>query len=45
MQKGFMYLIGIIDVYSRMIVGWELSNTLSIYSVNASDKKSDKRIR
>ncbi len=29
MNKGFMYLIAIIDVYSRMIVGWGLSNTLS----------------
>lgn len=28
MQKGFMYLTAIIDVYSRFIVGWGLSNTL-----------------
>lgn len=28
MAKGFMYLIGIIDVYSRFIVGWELTNSL-----------------
>ena len=28
MQKGFMYLTGIIDVYSRKIVSWGLSNTL-----------------
>ncbi len=28
MQKGFMYLTAIIDVYSRYIVGWGLSNTL-----------------
>jgi len=33
MRKGFMYLTAIIDVYSRMIVGWGLSNTLSNYSV------------
>lgn len=33
MVRGFMYLIAIIDVYSRMIVGWGLSNTLSNYSV------------
>lgn len=28
MKAGFMYLTAIIDVYSRMIVGWGLSNTL-----------------
>jgi len=28
MQKGFLYLTAIIDVYSRYIVGWEISNTL-----------------
>ncbi|MFA0960334.1 IS3 family transposase [Roseivirga sp. BDSF3-8] len=28
MAKGFMYLTGIIDVYSRYIVGWQLSNSL-----------------
>ena len=29
MKKGFMYLTAIIDVYSRKIVGWGLSNTLT----------------
>lgn len=28
MRHGFMYLYAIIDVYSRHIVGWSLSNTL-----------------
>ncbi len=28
MRHGFMYLYAIIDVYSRYIVGWRLSNTL-----------------
>ena len=28
MQKGFMYLTAIIDIYSRKIVCWGLSNTL-----------------
>lgn len=29
MEGGFMYLYAIIDVYSRYILGWRLSNTLS----------------
>ncbi|MCP4486356.1 MAG: IS3 family transposase [Gammaproteobacteria bacterium] len=29
MQKGFMYLTAIIDVYSRKIIAWGLSNSLS----------------
>lgn len=28
LQTGFMYLIAIIDVFSRYILSWELSNTL-----------------
>ena len=28
MTSGFMYLTAIIDVYSRFIVGWNISNTL-----------------
>ena len=28
MRHGFLYLTAIIDVYSRFIVGWSLSNTL-----------------
>lgn len=28
MNKGFMYLTAIIDVYSRFVVGWNLHNTL-----------------
>lgn len=28
MKNGFMYLTAIIDVYSRFIVGWGISNTL-----------------
>ncbi len=28
MAKGFMYLMALIDVYSRYIVGWDLSNSL-----------------
>ena len=32
MARGFMYLTAIIDVYSRYIVGWGLSNTLDAAS-------------
>lgn len=28
MPKGFMYLVAIMDLYSRYIVGWSLSNTM-----------------
>ncbi len=28
MPKGFMYLIGILDVYSRKILSWSISNTM-----------------
>ena len=28
MRNGFMYLTAIIDVYSRFIVGWQISNSL-----------------
>lgn len=29
---GFMYLVALIDVYSRFVVGWSLSNTLDTQS-------------
>lgn len=32
MKNGFLYLTAIIDVYSRFIVGWGLSNTLEAES-------------
>lgn len=28
MKKGFMYLVAIIDLYSRYVVNWSLSNTM-----------------
>ncbi len=28
MAKGFMYLVAIIDLHSRFVVGWSLSNTM-----------------
>ncbi|WP_379020389.1 DDE-type integrase/transposase/recombinase, partial [Parapedobacter deserti] len=30
MFRGFMYLFAIIDVYSRRIMGWSTSNTMSV---------------
>ena len=35
MRNGFMYLTAIIDVYSRFIVGWGVSNTLSAQASHA----------
>jgi putative transposase len=29
MKQGFMYLCAVIDVYSRYVVGWGISNTMS----------------
>lgn len=40
MQKGFMYLTAIIDVYSRYIVGWGLSNSLDAESSLSVVKKA-----
>ncbi|WP_394351958.1 IS3 family transposase [Rhodocytophaga rosea] len=28
MAKGFMYLVAIIDVHSRFVVGWDISNNM-----------------
>jgi putative transposase len=28
MEGGFMYLVAIIDEYSRFIVGWDISNSM-----------------
>jgi len=33
MQKGFLYLTAIIDIYSRYVVGWGISNTLEASNV------------
>ena len=30
MQRGFMYLVAIIDVQSRYLVGWSVSNTMDV---------------
>lgn len=37
MPKGFLYLTAIIDVYSRYVVGWGISNSLdAAYSLNVT---------
>ena len=37
-EGGFIYLVGLIDVYSRVIVGWRLSNSLDTTScINAME--------
>ena len=30
MQHGFMYLVAIIDVYSRFVVAWSISNSMDV---------------
>jgi putative transposase len=36
MERGFMYLVALIDVYSRYVVGWSLSNTLeTVFCIDA----------
>lgn len=30
MFRGFMYMFAIIDVYSRKIMGWSISNTMNV---------------
>ena len=40
MKNGFMYLFAIIDVHSRFVVGWSLSNSMTaewcIETINAA---------
>jgi putative transposase len=43
MKRGFMYLVAIIDWYSRYIVGFELSNTLDRTFVIEAIQKAIKR--
>ena len=43
MKRGFMYMVVIIDWYSRYIVGFELSNTLERTFVLEAIKKAIKR--
>jgi len=43
MKKGFMYLTAIIDLYSRFVVGWGISNSLDVESVLEVLKSAIKR--
>lgn len=39
MEKGFMYLTAIIDLYSRYVIGWDISNSLeAIHSLDVLKK-------
>ena len=40
MYKGFMYLLAIMDIYSRCILGWSLSNTMEAEWVVGTLKKT-----
>jgi putative transposase len=40
MAKGFLYLTAIIDLYSRFVVGWGISNSLDSSSVHDVFKKA-----
>ncbi len=40
LKHGFVYLTAIIDWYSRLIVGWELDDTLSTTMVNCALEKA-----
>jgi len=43
MAKGFLYLTAIIDVYSRYVVGWGLSNSLEAQSSHMVLKEAIRR--
>jgi len=42
MAKGFMYLVAVIDWYSRYVLSWELSNTMdTTFCIEALEKALD----
>ena len=43
MEKGFMYLTAIIDLYSRYIVGWDVFNNLNAENTQQVFKQAIKR--
>lgn len=38
--SGFLYLIAIMDWYSRFVLVWELSNTLDVYFCSETLKRA-----
>jgi putative transposase len=43
MQKGFMYLMAIIDLYSRYVLEWSVSNTMETKWCSETRKKALKK--
>lgn len=43
MQRGFLYLVAIVDVYSRFVVDWDLSNSMTAEWVTACVKNAVNR--
>jgi putative transposase len=43
MRNGFMYLTAIIDLYSRFVVGWSISNTMEASRVVRTHKNAIKK--
>jgi len=44
MARGFVYLVAIIDWYSRMVLSWRLSNTMDAsFCVDALDEALRRR--
>ena len=42
MSKGYLYLVAIIDIYSRYVLSWELSNSLeNSFCINALENALD----
>ena len=37
MAKGFMYLYEMIDVYSRYIMAWDISNSMTAELLNSQE--------
>jgi len=43
MEKGYLYLVAIIDWYSRYVLSWQLSNTMDVeFCIEALEKALDK---
>ena len=41
-KRGYMYLVAIIDIYSRYVVNWSLSNTMdATFCINALERALD----